>query len=146
MALQEYKTLPKTQIPTSGEDLCAAEVGSSHLIEILNEACTCGRPLGTIEFNLAVVVANRPAPKTSTEAVCDYMDHYKFQICCRNQVISPLVQAIVNADIGARYISRDAAPFLPCETETSNAPPTITSAIGLPPCLLMNKRLGSSGT
>lgn len=127
--------LPKTPLPTSGEDLCATELGSSHMIEVFNEACTCGRPLGTLEFDLARFVASHKE-LTSTEAVCRFMTSLSLPICCRNQVISPLVQAIVCADIGVRYIDADVAQFLkPCAV-SENAPPAISNRIGNLPVLI----------
>lgn len=121
-----YASLGKTPLPAA-EQLGVGTLGNMHLVEYFQEACgSCGFSPAKRAFDFAMRVAARGEGVSSTKAVIDECDRLKLKMCCRNLIITPLVNSIVSADIGAKYIAPNVASHVRSVTE--DAPTALTQA------------------
>ena len=121
-----YAGLAKTPLPTPAQ-VCALELGSSHLMEYFQDACgSCGYPIAKHAFEIATHIASRPAGVSSTRALCEMADRLKLAFCCRNLVMSPLVNSVVSADVGARYVALSVSAQV--RASSDDAPPALSQA------------------
>ena len=124
----------KTPIP-SASVLAAPVIGASFLTEFLPERCSCGRPIASHGFAIALAVSSAVAAasksqnhdKATKQAVISYLNKYKMRMCCRSRFLSPLVTTVVSADIGATYIDPGAVELGVINSISEDAPPAITA-------------------
>lgn len=121
-----YARLEKTPLP-SAEQLGVESLDGAHLVEYFQEVCgSCGFSPAKRAFAFAMRVACRPEGVSSAKAILDECDRLKLKMCCRNLILSPLVGAVVCADIGAKYIAPNVAARVRATSE--NAPPALSQA------------------
>lgn len=125
--------MEKTPVPTDPNIIGVGVMGSSHLAEIFPEMCTCGIRISHLSYPAGVEVAEGHANGiSSAKAIVNFMNKHELKICCRNSIISPIVNTVVSADIGARRIENGRF-----DVNISDAPTAITSLQNiLPPPVL----------
>ena len=131
----------KSPLPDA-ETLGMIEIGSSHLTEMIPEACVCGRPLAFLAYKAATECAGfsnslGATSSNRSESYRIFADKHRLGLCCRTRMLAPVVSNIVSADIGARRVE-----FGPSEKATiENAPSAGTSlASSIPPQLIFQSK------
>lgn len=137
-----YTSQEKTPLPTAAE-LFAPRLGASHMTEVLRDACTCGRPVGQLAFDIAMITARHDDIEERNAAVLAFLYSIRAKMCCRNIVMAPLATAVVCADVGAVFVAPGAEQFVSARTANAPAASTKTATI-VPPMILAHVAAGGS--
>ena len=104
MNLEELK-LSKAPLP-SLEVLGVTQYGNSWTIESSQPLCGCGRLLGVLEYDIALVRANNPN-EPSDKIYRIVADSENLQICCRNNFLNRSSHTVNTLDIGVFFDERN---------------------------------------
>jgi hypothetical protein len=99
--------------------------------ELFNDVCSCGRPLGRLAYDAAIARAAAGENTAGSRVFKDWASSLNLKLCCRTQILEPVVAFIVSADIFATDDSGESSATVP-------KPSTILTREMIPPPLLLH--------